>query len=140
MKPASGKPGKESGSALLAALIVALLLSLALDLVAASLALRMRELRREQRVAELNALADAALAETLAELARSGAFSGVDRHGFAGGELRSEVQRLSSGPLALYRVTASGSRDGWTRTVQAEVERSLTGTRVVRWTVVAPPP
>lgn len=130
----------ESGSALLAALAVALLLGIALDLVAASLALRMRELRREQRVAELDALADAALAETLAELSRSGAFSGVDRHAFAGGELSSEVERISSGPLAVYRVTATGSRDGWTRSVEARVERSLTGTRVTSWALLAPPP
>lgn len=129
--------GEESGFALVTALFAVFLLSVALALVAASLQLRMGMVQREARSLTLTALADAALAETLAHLALDATYRGVAAHPFGGGTIESEVTRVST---ARFEVTASGRYAGRERAVRATVLRLPEGTRVVSWIKVGSPP
>jgi hypothetical protein len=119
----------ESGFALLVALFVVFLLSVALSLLGMSLALRLRVAHDEARATTLNALCDAAVAETLAGLA-AGQAGGVDEHPFGGGSIGSQVQTLAA---KHYRITATARTGGRARTVLADVVRDDQGTRVVHW-------
>jgi hypothetical protein len=84
---------------------------------------RVMETRRmmvsyEKRAVTLVALSDAALAESLAELALDADFTGVAQRPFSGGTIRSSVEIEPGGAR---RVTAVASFDGWTSTIRAEV-------------------
>jgi type II secretory pathway pseudopilin PulG len=126
----------ESGYALVTALLVVLLLSIALALLASSLQLRMRLVRQEADALALQALSDAALAETLARLAESSYFHGVNEHPLGGGAIRSDVQFIAPGR---FRVVATATLAGRERAVEAEVRRSPGRARVVRWRRLADP-
>lgn len=121
---------RESGYALVTVLLAVFLLSVALALVGASLQLRMRLVQDEARDLRLRALSDAALAETLARLAESAYFDGVEEHPFGGGAIRSEVRFLAPGR---FEVVATASYSWEERTVRAEVLRHPGQARVVRW-------
>jgi hypothetical protein len=122
---------RDAGFALASVLLAILLLSIGLALVAASLQLRMGLIRQEARSITLTALADAALAETLAELSADAFFHGVPEHELGPGRLRSEVRFLSPGR---YQVVATAIYAGRRRTVEAEVLRPPGApARVVRW-------
>lgn len=122
---------REAGFALPAVLLAVLLLSIALALVAASLQLRMGLVRREAQSLSLNALSDAALAETLAWLTQNAYYQGVPEHSFGNGRYRSRVRILGPGR---YEVLATALYAGRTRTVAAEVARHPgSPARVVRW-------
>lgn len=123
------RPG-ESGYALVTALLAVFLLSVALALVGASLQLRMRLVQDEARDLRLRALSDAALAETLARLAESAYFDGVEERPFGGGAIRSEVRFLAPGR---FEVVATAAYSWEERAVRAEVLRYPGRARVVRW-------
>lgn len=119
----------DAGFALLVALFVLFLVSVTLSLAAMSLALRLRTAHDEARATALTALCDAAVAETLAELA-AGQFGGVSDHPYGGGTIGSQVQTVAA---QHYRITATAQIGGRARTVVADVVRDLAGTRVVHW-------
>lgn len=120
----------ERGIALLTALVVLLLVSLALALLAAALETRLRLVRQETTALQLGALADAALAEALYGITHDAHFAGHPEHPFGPGSLASEVTPLGVGR---YRVVARGSFGGQARRVEAEVQRTPQGARVMRW-------
>jgi hypothetical protein len=124
-----GPAAADSGFALLVALFVVFLLSLSLSLIGLSLALRLRVARDEARGTMLTALCDAAIAETLADVA-AGAFGGVGEHPFGGGTIGSQVQKIAA---QHYRITATAHFGSRARTVLADVVRDDQGTRVVHW-------
>lgn len=119
----------DSGFAMLVALFVVFLLSVALSLLGLSLALRLRLARDEARGTTLGAFCDAAIAETLAQLA-AGQARGVEVHPFGSGTIGSEVQVVAA---KHYRILATARFGGKSRTVQADVVRDDQGTRVVHW-------
>ena len=121
---------RESGYALLTALLVIFLLSIALALLAASLQLRMRLVREDGVSVILSALSDAALAETLANLAQSGAYTGTAEHDFGGGRIGSAVVLLSPG---VYDVVATAKYAQRRRRVEALVFRAPGYAQVQRW-------
>jgi hypothetical protein len=125
----SGTSG-ESGYALLTALLVIFLLSIALALLAASLQLRMRLVREDGASVTLSALSDAAVAETLANLAQSGSYTGSDEHDFGGGRIGSKVVLLSPG---VYDVAATAKYSRRERVVEAVVLRAPGSAQVQSW-------
>jgi hypothetical protein len=125
-----GGEGGEEGYALLLALFVLFILAFALALLGESLAWRMRLVRQEAQTVALVALADAALAETLSNLAAAPAFPGVPEHPFGGGTVASSVQPL--GPRR-YRVVATATYATRKRAVEALVTRDASGTQVTAW-------
>lgn len=120
----------ERGLALMMALLVLLLVALASALLATELHRQQRQVRHEAGGLELRALADAALAETLAELALDSNFGGVVEHEFARGRIASTVETLASNR---WLVRAEGRFGLRVRVVEAEVRRSGTQLQVVRW-------
>jgi type II secretory pathway pseudopilin PulG len=122
--------GGEEGFALLAALVVLLLVSISLALLAAGLQIRMRLVQQEAETLQLGALSDAALAEALYNLTYDKDFKGKEEHPFGPGAIASEVESRGN---ERYRVLATGMYASKRRTVEAEVVRSYTGARVVRW-------
>lgn len=124
---------RESGFALATTLFAVFLLSVALALVATSLQLRMSMVQDEARSLTLTALADAALAETLAHLAVDATYRGAAAHPFGGGTIESEVARLDT---TRYEVTAKATYAGGERSVRAMVLRLPEGTQVVSWSRV----
>lgn len=120
----------EAGYALVTVLLALFLLSVALALVGASLQLRMRLVQDEARDLRLRALSDAVLAETLARLAESSYFDGVEERPFGGGAIHSEVRFLAPGR---FEVLATAAYSWKERTVRAEVLRTVGHTQVVRW-------
>ena len=122
--------GGEEGFALLAALVVLLLVSISLALLAAGLQIRMRLVQQEAEALQLGALSDAALAEALYNLTYDKDFPGKEEHPFGAGTIASEVESRGN---ERYRVLATGKYAGQRRTVEAEVVRTYSGARVVRW-------
>jgi hypothetical protein len=84
----------DRGYALLLALFALLIAELATLLAVASLGAHLREVRDEGEIIQLTAIADAAAAETLAELARSTAHRGLSRRPFADGWIESRVTTI----------------------------------------------
>lgn len=120
----------ESGQALVLALAAVLVLGAALALVAGSLVSRMQRLRVETRDTALLALADAAVAETLANLAGRPSAGGLDPHAFGGGSIESEV---SHGAGGAFRVVASASYRGGALRVEVRGLSTDEGPRVTSW-------
>ncbi len=120
----------EAGFGLLMALMVVLLLSIALALLAASLQLRMRLVREDAQTVVLTALADAAVAEAVANLAQNPGYAGAPAHDFGHGKIATQVNSLGPG---LFDVVATATYAGRARTVEAEVFRAPGIARVRRW-------
>jgi len=83
----------ESGQALVLALVATLLLTAALALAAGTLVSRMQRAQRTADRTDLLALTDAAVAETLANLAAWPSSAGVEPRSLGEGTLRSRVER-----------------------------------------------
>ncbi len=132
-RPLGSRRSGESGQILLFSLLVVLLLSIAMGLVASLAAERQKALGRESEALHLAALADAALAETLARLAQGPGMAGVDERGFGGGTIASEVRAGSGTEL---EVLARATWRGRARTVLATVEVSGSRPKVTVWRVV----
>ncbi len=97
---------RESGQALVVALTVVLLLATAFGLVAGFLVSRMDRAREDTGRTVLLALSDAAVAESVANLAVSPYYPGVEEREFGGGTIASRVSRPAA-DLALVRAEAS---------------------------------
>jgi hypothetical protein len=112
------------------ALLVLFLLAIALSLLAASLQIRMRLAREDAESVILGGLSDAAVAESLANLAQSSYYSGSPLHAFGDGKIGSEVTPVSPG---VYKVLATATYASRKRVVQATVLRSPGHARVQQW-------
>lgn len=121
---------REAGYVLLTALLVVFLLSIALGLLAASLQLRMRLVKDDAETVILTALSDAAVAEAVANLARSSFYSGTEEHELGGGTIGSRAEQTGEN---VFLVKATATYNGRKRDVAAEVVRAPGATRVRRW-------
>lgn len=110
---------REGGQALVTALFVLLLVGIAMAVAVAAVQLEMRTVRHEARSVRLRAMADAAVAATLAELAADRGSQGLDERSFDGGTIESRVRER--GPL-VYEITARARHAGLTRTVQVTAD------------------
>jgi len=130
----------EQGSALVFALAALTLIAITIGAVTAELQSRGAGVVLEERAVRVTALSDAAMAETLAELASGGqTFKGVDGRRLEGGTISSSVRPLGAWEV---EVTAVGRRDDWHAVVTARVWVK-DGARVLWWQrtqgPVAPP-
>lgn len=123
----------ERGHALVLALLVLVLASLAVALAAELFAEAWRAGEREASRARLLALTDAALAATLAELARSPSFPGLPEQELGGGRLKSEVQALAGGEVEVRCRATLGGRAFATR---ARVDLASGRPRVLEWAIL----
>ncbi len=123
------RPG-ERGQALVLALLAVLVLGAALALVAGSLVSRMQSLRVETRETALLALADAAVAETLANLAGRPSAGGLDAKPFGGGTIESTV---SLGAAGGFTLVARASYRGAAMEVEVRGRITDEGPRVTAW-------
>jgi len=110
---------RSQGQVLFITLVVLVLVASAIGLVATHYGLRARLVSQESRRIHLNALTDAAIAESLGQLAASPGFAGVPERPFGGGTFSSEVRGLSGDRL---EILATASYRGWRRTVRVCVE------------------
>lgn len=120
----------ESGQALLIALVVLLLLGAVLALVATLLVSRMERVQERTRDTALLALADAAVAESLANLAARPVSPGVERRPFGGGTIESRVTR---GGGDRFTVVARATFRGGTLLVEAKGRLTELGPVVDSW-------
>ena len=121
---------KESGYALLMALLVLFLLAIALSLLATGLQVRMRLAREDAESVILGGLSDAAVAESLANLAQSAYYSGTSMHAFGDGQIGSQVTKVSPG---VFNVVATATYATRKRAVQVLVLRTPGYVQVQRW-------
>jgi len=120
----------EHGSALVFALAALTLIAITIGAVTAELQSRGAGVVLEERAVRVTALSDAAMAETLAELAAGGvAFPGVTERAFEGGAISSSVRPLGAWEA---EVIAVGRRDDWQVVVTARVWVK-DGARVLSW-------
>ena len=116
---------REEGHALVLALFTLLLVSLATALVATGITLRMHSVQRGTVAAQVTAIEDAAIAETLARLSASDSFSGIPRRDFGTGWLSSQVERNGS-RARLYIVVQVGEQQRQTTITAARRQRGRT--------------
>jgi hypothetical protein len=120
----------ERGVALVFALATLTLVAITIGAVASEIQSRGAGVVIEERSVRLAALSDAAMAETLAELAdRGAAFGGIPVRAVAGGSIASSVRPLGEWEV---EVKATGRRDGWQSVITAQV-RIQGVPRVVWW-------
>ena len=131
-RPGGRSSGGESGFAVALALILLLVLALAFAVLSEGVVARMREEQREAQSVRLSAACDAALAQTLAELARSPGYPGFSAEPFAGGSIESEVQGSGTG----RRVLAKATMGEKTRAIEAQVDLSTGRPWVARWRLI----
>lgn len=120
----------DRGSALVFALAALTLVALTIAAVAAEIRSRGAGVVLEERSVRAVALADFAMAETLAELAEKGrSFPGVAERVVPGGTVASSVRPLGEWEA---EVVAVGTRDDWQATITARVNL-MAGPRVLWW-------
>ena len=124
---------RQGGHALLVALLILLLVASAATLVAAHFGLRARLVSQDSRRLYLVAMADAAVAESLARLQQSSGYSGVDQREFAGGTITSII---TAQPGNRRQILATANYRGWDRQVQVQVRLATAGLEVESWTSV----
>jgi hypothetical protein len=118
------------------ALAVLTLVAITMAALAAEVRSRREGVVIEERSVRTIALADWAMAETLAELAANGAgFEGIDERDVPGGTISSRVRAFSTTDV---EVVAVGRRVAWQTTITARVNLQ-TGPRVLRWARVQGP-
>lgn len=130
MTPGTADRPSERGQALVLALLAVLVLGAALALVAGSLVSRMQRLRVESRETALLALADAAVAETLANLAGRPSAGGLAEKPFGGGTVESTVAHGAAGAFTLV---AHASFRGAEMGVEVRGRITDEGPRVTAW-------
>lgn len=116
----------ERGFALLLALFVALMASAAMMLAVTALKVEWDETRNEARRIRLDAMVDAAIAETLADRY----LFPVDRRPFAGGWIESRLDRRPAGRAV---VTALAGLGGRVQGARVEIVVTATHPRVLSW-------
>jgi Tfp pilus assembly protein PilX len=122
---------REGGIALIVALFMLVLVTLSLLLAARHLQTRVDGFRVDRRSVHLAALADAALAEALAELDHNPGLTAVTEHDFAAGRIGAEISGLTGGILT---VEAHGHLHGWRTEIRAQVVVDHYGPKVLSWT------
>ena len=125
-----GTSTSQRGSSLIFALFTLTLVALTIAAVAAEIRSRSIGVMLAERNVRVAALCDAAMAESLAELTENGAkFRGIAERDIAGGTISSTVRSMGEWEVELI---ATGIRDDWQATVQAQV--SIHGApRVIWW-------
>jgi hypothetical protein len=109
----------ERGTALVFALAALTLIAITIGAVTAEIQSRGAGVVLEERMVRVTALSDAAMAETLAELATTGVtFPGVTERRFEGGTVLSLVRPKGAWEV---EVVAVGRRNDWQATVTASV-------------------
>lgn len=88
------RAGRESGHALLLALMIIVLVGVAGAILTTTLGLHLKLARDESQRIQLVAMSDAAVAESLAELAADRGFGGLARHEFGPGQIESVIEIL----------------------------------------------
>ncbi len=122
--------GSERGVALVFALATLTLVAITIAAVASEVQSRGAGVMLEERAVRVIALSDAAMAESLAELAVNGVgFRGVSERWFEGGSISSSIRAMGEWEV---EVVAIGRRDDWQATVQARVYL-MGGPRVLWW-------
>ena len=127
---------REAGVALAITLLVLFVVSLALAVLSLSLLVRLRVVRDESQGIVLTALADAALAEAVANLAVNHDFTGLADHPFGGGSIASEVFAVTA---TQFRVRATARLGVRVRAVEAQVSCGDSAThaaQVTSWRVL----
>lgn len=127
---ASGDRRADSGQGLVVALVALLLLGAVFALVAGMLVSRMQRAQDDARETVLLALADAAVAESLANLAAHPGSAGVERRPFGGGTIESTVTRTGREG---FRLTAVATYRGEGLTVEAVGRLTELGPVVDGW-------
>jgi hypothetical protein len=123
-------PRRQRGNALLLALIVLVLVESALVLLAMALRLRQEEARREARDVRLLALADAAVARSLACLASAVGCGGFPEEQLGPGRIAAEI---ASDGGTRRRILARARWGAAALAVEADVQLTPGGPQVVRW-------
>ena len=109
----------ERGSALVFALAALTLVALTIGAVAAEIRSRSAAVVLEERSVRAIALADSAMAETLAELAAKGrGFPGIAERAVPGGAISSRVRPIGEREA---EIVALGTRPDWQATITARV-------------------
>jgi len=121
--------GREAGVALIFALVALAIVAFMVAVLAASLQPRVTSGVHLERTLRLTALADAAMATTLAELALDRHDTGFPDRPFGEGVIGSTVTQIS---LHEVEVTAVARVRGWRTVVVARVDVEH-GPRVMRW-------
>jgi hypothetical protein len=124
---------RQAGQALLMVTLVLLLLMLGIGLVDDALGARLRATRDESLRVELDALADAAMAEALAGLAANASYPGAAAHPLARGAIASRVKCLEE---TRYEVTATGRLGERQRTLRAQIDLPWGRPIVLSWRVL----
>jgi len=124
-----GAGDRERGSALVFALAALTLVAITVVAVTAEVQSRAAGVVLEERSVRLVALSDAAMAETMAELAVKKTFAGISERGFAGGSIASTVRFAGAWEV---EVTAIGRRNDWNSTLVARVNIK-NAPRALRW-------
>jgi hypothetical protein len=120
----------ERGVALVFALAALTLIAITIGAVTAEIQSRGVGVILEERAVRVTALSDAAMAETLAELAENGVtFPGVTERPFEGGAISSMVRPKGAWEV---EVIAVGRRNDWQATVTARVFVK-NGARILWW-------
>ena len=120
----------ERGMALVFALAALTLIAITIGAVSAEIQSRSAGVVLEERAVRATALSDAAMAETLAELATKGVtFPGVTERQFEGGTVSSLVRPKGAWEV---EVIAVGRRNDWQATVTASVFVK-DGARILWW-------
>ncbi len=120
----------ESGHVLVLALVLITLVGLSVQALHSTLAERHRATGREVETAALRALADGALAATLAHLLRDAGFAGLPPQRLGGGTVSSRVRPDSTGRIEVYAEARLGERRAL---LTATVELGTSGPRVLAW-------
>lgn len=118
------------GHVLVLALFVLLVVTLASALLAQVLAGRQAMQRREVVRVKLDLLVDGVVADTLAQLARDPAFTGVSRVQRGPGEVWSTVRRGSEGDWGIEAGARLGASQ---RGVRVKASPAVAGPRIVSW-------
>jgi hypothetical protein len=120
----------ERGVALVFALATLTLVAITVAAVAAEIRSRGAGVVLEERSVRVTALVDAAMAESLAEIADKGSsFRGISERAVEGGSISSTVRAMGEWEVELVAV---GTRDDWQTTIRARVNLT-TGPRVLWW-------
>ena len=120
----------ERGVALVFALATLTLVAITVAAVAAEIRSRGAGVVLEERSVRVTALVDAAMAESLAEIADKGStFLGITERAVEGGTISSTVRAMGELEVELVAV---GTRDDWQATIRARVNLT-TGPRVLWW-------
>ena len=121
----------EKGSALLVALVTVLVVTMSMLLVASFIQGRKISFVTEERNVTISALADAAMAETLAHISDEKFFRGIEDRTFGQGSISSTVTIKGSG----YRkVIATGAYKLWAASIDAIIDVRGPQPIVVSWT------